>query len=70
MLKSHLAATLAAVFVVAGETPATVAQEPAQQLSGAPAQAQLRAEIARMTSLSPRLIFDSWRMGVRRNPLI
>jgi hypothetical protein len=56
MLKSLLAATLAAVFIVAGETPATIAQEPAQQLSGAPAQAQLRDEIARMTSLSPREI--------------
>ena len=56
MLKSLLAATLAAVFIVAGEAAATIAQEPAQQLSGASAQVQLRDEIARMTSLNPKEI--------------
>lgn len=56
MLKSLLAATLAAVFIVAGEAAPTIAQETAQQLSGASAQVQLRDEIARMTSLNPKEI--------------
>jgi len=58
MIKRLIAATLAAGFIVAGEAPAAIAQAPAKQhiLSTAPLQAQLKDEIARMTSLSPKEI--------------
>jgi len=58
MLKRLLAATLAVGFILIGDATATIAQEPAKQhaLSTASIQAQLRDEIARMTSLGPKEI--------------
>ena len=57
MLKRPFAAMLAAVIVVAGPAPAVIAQTPAQQHAiSAPLRAQLRDEIARMTSLDPNEI--------------
>ncbi len=55
MLKRLISATFAAGFIVAAEAPAATAQQPVKQhaLSAASLQAQLRDEIARMTSLSP-----------------
>ena len=55
MLKRLIAAMFAAGFIVAVEAPAAIAQQPVKQhaLSAASPQAQLRDEIARMTSLSP-----------------
>ncbi len=57
MLKRLLAAMLAAGIVVAGPAPAVMAQTPPQQHAiSAPLRAQLRDEIARMTSLDPNKI--------------
>ena len=57
MLKRLLGAMLAAVIVVAGPALAVIAQTPAQQHAmSAPLRAQLRDEIARMTSLNPNEI--------------
>ena len=54
MLKRLLVAMMAAGVVIAGPSPATLAQTPAQQHAVlAPLRTQLRDEIARMTSLSP-----------------
>ncbi len=58
MTKRLIAATLCAGFIVAGGAPAAIAQAPAKQHvpSMAAFQAQLKDEIARMTSLSPNEI--------------
>ena len=58
MLKRLLATMIAAGLIVACEAPAALAQEPAKQeaLSTAVGRSQLRDEIARMTSLSPKEI--------------
>ena len=54
MVKRLVAAMLAAGIVVGGPAPAVIAQTPAQQHAiSAPLRAQLRDEIARMTSLDP-----------------
>jgi hypothetical protein len=56
MVKRLVAAMLAAGIVVAGPAPAVIAQTPAQHAISAPLRAQLRDEIARMTSLDPNKI--------------
>ena len=58
MLKRLLAATLVVGSILIGDATAAIAQEPAKQhaLSAASFQAQLRDNIARMTSLSPKEI--------------
>src|SRR5271166_4297205 len=55
MLKLLLVAMMAAGVVIAGSTPATLAQTQ-QHAVLAPLRTQLRDEIARMTSLSPNEI--------------
>jgi hypothetical protein len=62
MLKRLLAIMIAAGFIVAGEVPAAIAQKPAKAHAVPTAsalaqfQAQIRDEVARMTSLSPKEI--------------
>ena len=58
MLTRLLAAALTVGFLVTGAAPAAIAQAPAKQhtLSTTSLQAQLKDEIARMTSLSPKEI--------------
>jgi hypothetical protein len=56
MLIRFFAATFAVLIVLTGAGPAAFAQELAKQLFSAPARAQLRDEIARMTDLSPKEI--------------
>ena len=58
ILERLIAATLVAGFIATGAAPAAIAQERAKQLalSTASLRAQLRDEIARMTSLNPKEI--------------